>query len=274
MNTSKFSVLISVYNKDNECHFKQALESLINQSVLPSEIILVIDGYIRPELNDVISDFKENYNNIIIVKNENNLGLGESLKNGLNFCTYEFIARMDSDDISKYDRFERQLEVINKGYDVVSSWSYFFENTIDNQIAIKKRPENHDEIVKLSKKRSPVCHASTMLRKSSVLKAGNYLHCKYYEDYYLWLRMIKTGSIFYNIQDFIYYIRASNEQFGRRGGIQYLINEIFIFYKFYREKLISFENFICNIFNRFFIRLLPITLRRKLYLIIWKNFTS
>lgn len=267
-----FSVLISVYYNDKPSELKEALDSIINQTKPPSEIVLVKDGPLTAELDNIVEQFQNNYPIFKIVQNKSNIGLGLSLAKGLLECSNEYVARMDSDDISKINRFEIQLIKIEEGYDVVSSWSEFFEGNVDNVIAVKKRPENHDKILKLSKRRSPVCHASTMFRKSAVLKAGNYKHCLYYEDYYLWLRMLKTGAKFYNIQGYIYSIRSSNEQFGRRGGWLYLKNELSYFYLFYKEGYFPFKDYIFNCSTRIIVRLLPLKIRRLLYLLIWKIF--
>lgn len=268
--TNHFSVLISVYNQELPEYLQQALDSLINQSIIPSEIIIVKDGILTSQLNNVINSFCKKFQFVKIVENEINIGLGLSLAKGLLVCTNELVARMDSDDISKPDRFEKQLSIINLGFDVVSSWSEFFEGQQSNVIAVKKRPENHTQIAKSAKRRSPVCHASTMFRKSAVLRAGNYKHCLFYEDYYLWLRMIKSGARFYNIQDYIYSIRISNDQIGRRGGLRYLKNELITFYKFYKENLYSFYDLLINSIIRVFTRLLPIKLRKSAYLLMWK----
>lgn len=267
-----FSVLISVYHKDSPLYLEEALESVINNSEVPSEIVLIKDGKLTNELEKVIDKYQKEYNIFKIIQNEKNIGLGLSLAKGLSECKYEYIARMDSDDICKHDRFERQLNEIEKGYDIVSCWSEFFENNINNVIAVKKRPEMHADIVKLSKRRSPVSHAASMYRKSSVLKAGNYKHCLYYEDYYLWLRMIKSGAVFYNIQDYIYCIRASNDQFGRRGGWKYLKLELGHLFLFYKEGYHSLYDYIINSITRIFSRLLPLKIRRFLYLSMWKIF--
>lgn len=267
-----FSVLISVYYKENPIYLSQALSSIINQTKQPTEIVLIKDGVLTPELDSVVDAFQKKYPIFKVIQNETNIGLGLSLAKGLLECSYEYVARMDSDDISKPDRFEIQLNKIEEGYDVVSSWSEFFEGDVNNVIAVKKRPENHDEIVRMAKRRSPVCHASTMFRKSAVLRAGNYKHCLYYEDYYLWLRMINTGARFYNIQGYIYGVRASSDQFGRRGGWIYLKNELSHFSLFYKEGYYSFKDYISNSITRIFVRLLPVKIRRFTYLLIWKIF--
>jgi len=268
----KISVLISVYSKENAVFLEEALLSIINQTCLPSEIVLVKDGALTPDLDRVISIFQEKYPLFKILENATNLGLGLSLAKGLLACSNEYVGRMDSDDFSKPDRFEKQLKVLDHGYDAVSSWSEFFEGDITNIIATKKRPASHEEIVRMSKRRSPLCHASIMFRKSAVLRAGNYKHLLNYEDYYLWLRMIDSGAKFYNLQDFVYSVRTSGNQFGRRGGWSYLTRELKYLWLFHKEGYHTLGDFIVNSTIRIFVRLTPIKLRRKLYMLIWKTF--
>lgn len=274
MTTTNFSVLLSVYSKEDPVYLKQALNSIWNhQTLKPSEIIIVKDGPLTLELDKVVNLFSL-LAPVKIVALKENMGLGIALSHGINACSNEFIARMDSDDISYPNRFEKQIPLMQKGYDVVSSWSIFFENSIDNIIATKERPEHHKEIIKLAKKRSPVCHPCSIIRKSKVLEAGNYRHFLFYEDYDLWVRMIMKDAKFYNLQDYIYYVRGSQSQFGRRGGLAYFKTEVKAHWSFKKSGFLSLFEFIRNIFIRFFIRLAPTFIRRKILLLIWNKLTK
>lgn len=269
--TRDFSVLISIYRKENPKWFREALDSVFSQTVQPTEIVLVEDGPLTPELYAVIDEYCKKYPIFNIVKNETNLGLGLALRNGVNACSNEFIARMDTDDLLPTDRFEKQLKKIDEGYDVVSCMSMAFQDTIDNVNAVKKRPEFHDDIVKLAHKRSPVCHAACFMRKSKVLEAGNYVHRQYYEDYNLWVRMILAGSKFYNIQEVLYYVRTDERQVQRRGGMAYLKKELKYLYEFYTLGFYSKKDLIVNSLIRIVARLTPTSIRSKVFKIIWNH---
>jgi glycosyltransferase involved in cell wall biosynthesis len=261
---------MSVYYKEKPEYLQQALKSIWDtQTLKPDEIVIVKDGPLTEELDSIISTFKQSAP-VEIIQLEKNVGLGIALSIGIKQCKNEYIARMDSDDISKPNRFENEIKYLNKGYDVVSCWSEFFEEDVSNVISVKKRPEIHKDIVKLSKRRSPICHPATMYKKTAVLKAGNYKHCLYFEDYYLWLRMISTNAKFYNIQDYLYSVRTSKNQFERRGGWHYLKLELSSFKLFYKEGLYSLSDYMTNSFIRIITRLFPLKLRRQLYLLIWK----
>lgn len=267
---NSFSILMSVYDKEKPEYLKLALHSIWNnQTIKPNEIVIVKDGPLTEELDATIESFQQSAP-VKIIQLEKNVGLGTALSIGINECENEYIARMDSDDISKPDRFQRQIKCLNEGYDIVSCWSEFFEGEVNNIVSVKKRPEFHKDIARLSKRRSPVCHAATMFKKTAVLQAGNYKHCLYYEDYYLWLRMINTGAKFYNIQDYLYSVRTSPDQFERRGGWQYLKLELSSFKLFYKEGLYSLSDYMINSLIRIIVRLFPLKLRRSLYLLIWK----
>lgn len=264
-----FSVLLSVYNAENHKYLEAALSSIWDRQLLkPKQIVIVKDGPLTMDLDKVIYDFTLKAP-VKLVELKENVGLGLALATGLKHCDFEIVARMDSDDISTSDRFSKQISKISEGYDLVSSWSKFFENNIENIIATKKRPEKHVDIFNLAKKRSPVCHASSVFRKSKVLESGSYRHFPYYEDYDLWVRMLLNNSKFYNLQDYVYLIRGSNSQFGRRGGLKYLITEIRAHYNFFKIGFLNFFELLRNILIRCLIRLQPIFLRRILYLFIW-----
>ena len=265
-----FSVLVSIYKNENPSWFRAALDSVFSQTVLPDEIVLVKDGPLTPELAEVIDTYRAAHPIFSVVVNEKNLGLGLALQKGVIACKNEIIARMDTDDIMPNDRFEKQLKKMEEGFDVVSCWSLFFEEDVKNVIAIKHRPENHEDIVKLAHRRSPVCHAATFLRKSAVIKAGNYQHCLLYEDYHLWARMIMAGAKFYNIQSVLYYVRTSSEQQRRRSGLTYLKTELRCMREFYKIGFYSRKDLLVNSSMRVVARLMPAQLWSFVLKRVWK----
>jgi len=267
----EFSVLTSIYHKENPNWLREALDSVFAQTILPSEFLLVKDGPLTPELDAVIDEYAKRYPIIKIVVNEVNLGLGLALRKGIEACSNEIIARMDTDDVIPPERFEKQLMAINKGNDVVSCWSLLYEGSIDNVIAIKTRPEEHQEIVRLAHKRSPICHAGAMYRKSAVLKAGNYQDCPLNEDYHLWIRMILAGARFYNCQEVLYYVRTNQEQIKRRGGIKFLKTELRAFLEFKRLGFYSIKDLLFNSTIRIAVRLAPRNIRSAIMKIIWRH---
>lgn len=269
--TKDFSVLMSIYCKENPLWFREALDSIFAQTIQPSEIVLVEDGPLTEELYAIIDEYSKKYSIFNIVRNEKNLGLGLALRKGVEACSYDIIARMDTDDLLPTDRFEKQMKKMEEGYDVVSCMSMAFQDSVDNVIAVKKRPEFHDDIVKLAHKRSPVCHAACFMRKTKVLEAGNYVDRQYYEDYNLWVRMILSGSKFYNIQEVLYYVRTDERQIQRRGGFQYLKKELKYLHEFYTLGFYSIKDLVLNSLIRVVARLTPQFIRARVFKIIWNH---
>ena len=262
-----FSVLLSVYYKESPLYLQQSIDSIFTQIRQPDEIILVKDGSLTLELDYVIELYMQKYSNFRVVELSVNQGLGQALNEGLKHCSYDIIARMDTDDIAKPDRFEKQLAVFEKypDIDVVGAWIDEFEDNISNVKSVRKLPEFHDSIRQFAKRRNPMNHPVVMFRKSAVLAAGGYQHLPLFEDYYLWVRMLMNGAKFYNIQECLLFFRFSPEMFKRRGGWKYAVNE-FRFLRMMRNMhFISFFEFIQNIFIRFSTRIIPNSLRSFIY---------
>ncbi len=266
-----FSVLISIYKKENPEWLREALESVFSQTVQPSEVVMVKDGPLTEELEATLCKFEQKHPIFNFVVNETNLGLGLALQKGVLACKNEIIARMDTDDIIPPDRFEKQLSKIEEGYDVVSCWSRLFLGSRDNVIAVKERPEHHEDIIKLAHRRSPVCHAAAFMRKSAVIKAGNYQHRQYYEDYNLWVRMILAGAKFYNVQEVLYDVRTTEEQLRRRGGFAYLRKELKYLREFYNMGFYTRKDLFINANIRIAARLMPQNLRSFVFKKIWNH---
>lgn len=264
--TFNFSVLLSLYFKENPSFLRQSLDSILNQTILPNEIILVKDGILTKELDEIVEEYGMKYN-IKIISLGYNQGLGKALNIGLKHCSNDLVARMDTDDISKRNRFERQIEIFQRypDVDICSAWVDEFENNIENILSTRKLPEKHVDIKMYAKKRCPINHPVTMFRKSTVLAAGGYQHFPLFEDYYLWVRMLMNGSKFYNIQESLLFFRLSPDMFKRRGGWKYAIDELHFQQLLKRIHFISTNDFIMNIFIRFSTRIIPNSWRTFIY---------
>lgn len=261
-----FSLLMSVYGKDSSLAFREALESVNNATVKPTELCLVIDGKIDFHLEGVIDEYRESLN-INIVRLATNVGLGKALSEGLNHCKYEWIARFDSDDICHPKRFEQQLVFVSKNQDVdiVGSWVGEFESDPKFSHAIKRAPVLHLEVIKYAKYRNPFNHMSVMYRKSAVLAAGGYQDDYLYEDYALWVRMIKNGCVTANIPEILVYARTGNGMEIRRGGVKYAKSEIKAQFGFYKIGFLSIAELVRNLSIRVPVRLLPGSFRKFIY---------
>lgn len=263
----KFSVLLSIYYKESPIYFRESLNSILSQTLRPSEIILVEDGLLTEELDNEINRYLDLHPHLKIIPLSTNQGLGKALNEGLKHCSYDIVARMDTDDIAKPERFEKQLAVFKKhpDIDVVGAWIDEFENDISSVRSVRKLPEHQCDILTFAKRRNPINHPVVMFRKSAVLAAGGYQHFPLFEDYYLWIRMLINGAKFYNIQESLLYFRFSSEMFKRRGGWKYAMNEFRFQWMMRKLHFISILEFIQNVFVRFLTRIVPNFLREIMY---------
>lgn len=215
-----FTVLMTTYAKEKPDNLKKSLESvLVNQTVKPNQMVLVFDGPVSDELKAIAYDIKENFENeMIIVQLEENMGQSVASKEGLKYCTCELLARMDSDDISECDRFEKEIKVFesNKEIDVVGGWiGEFLEDERLIQ-CIRKVPENNADINKMFRFRNAVNNVTVMMKLRSVVEAGGYGRKSVNEDYSLFVQMMISGAVFYNLQEVLVRVRTGNGMTMRR----------------------------------------------------------
>lgn len=265
----KFSVLMSIYCKENVKYFVKSMESILNQELKPDEIILVKDGPLPKELDIEIEKFVIKNENIKIIKLEKNMGLGEALKIGLLHCSNEFVARMDTDDIAKPNRFKEQIKVFknNPKIDMVGSIIDEFEE-IDEEISIlgvRKVPEVNENIIKKLKFSNAFNHPTVMFKKSKVLEAGNYNEeFNKLEDYYLWVRMALNNCNFYNIQESLLYFRVTKDTNKRRSGIKMYLGDLKLHSYFLKNDFINYGEYLRNIIIWGIYRIFPMKIVKYL----------
>lgn len=263
-----FSVLMSVYDRERAEYLDKALESvLINQTLKPSELVLVADGPLTDELYAIIYKYRGLFENLHLIQLIENVGLGKALNEGLRYCSYEWVARMDSDDISKPDRFEKQFKYIrgDSRVDVVGAWIEEFQDNPQKPISVRMVPETHSAIVPYAQSRNPINHPVVVFNKNSVLEVGGYEHCPFFEDYWLWIRMLNHGLIFHNIQESLLLFRANNSMYERRGGFAYMRYEFEFLQKARSIHFISRFKFFNNVVIRTIVRIIPNKFRAILY---------
>lgn len=227
MSVSKYenySVLMSVYYKENSEYLKQAIESIQAQTFPTDDFVLVCDGPLNQELDSVIKKKQQEMKNILnVVRLKKNAGLGNALNKGIQQCKNELVARMDGDDISYPDRCEKQLMVFNT-YPEISVCSGIVEEFATNPKVVESRrvpPETQEEIREFAKVRNPFNHPCVMYKKPDVEAVGSYKDFYLLEDYYLWVRMIMAGYQGYNLQEPLLHMRAGTDMYMRRGGLKY-----------------------------------------------------
>ncbi len=266
MGQMDYSVLMSVYAKEEASFLRESIESMLSQTIMPGDFVLVCDGPLTAELDEVVSYYKEKYPQLFeIVRLEQNVGLGRALNEGMQHCRFEYVARMDSDDISLLDRCEKQLACMQEtGADVISGCLQEFSENPADVGREKKVPLVHEEICRYARRRNPFNHPCVMYKKSAVLAAGGYMHFPGFEDYYLWVRMLQAGMRGHNLSDVLLKMRVGN-MYERRGGFKYAVNMLR-----FRAYLLKSGN--CNLMDflvaaggHLLVSLIPRRMRRLFY---------
>lgn len=263
-----YSVLMSVYCKEKPEFLKCSISSMLEQTVSSNDFVLVCDGPLTPSLDKVIASFQEKYRNILhVIRLKENKGLGNALQIGLRACKNEFVARMDSDDISRCNRCEKELEIFmnHSQISIVGSNIEEFSVTTDSVNSMRVVPQNNKDIVAFSKKRNPFNHPSVMFRKSDVLKAGNYSNVRYMQDYYLWIDMLSNGMQGYNIQEPLVWMRADSNLFRRRSGKLYREIQLNLFKKMKDIGYITYPEYLISIILRICSASAPNWLRQLIF---------
>ena len=257
LNDLKFSVSICVYSKDNPEHFKCAVESIINQTMKPSEVVLVVDGPVNADLDRIIRNYGKNdiFN---VIRFDENQGHGNARRAGLRACKNEIVAIMDADDISLPNRFEKQINFFyeDKEIDVVGGNITEFIGEPENITGKRAVPQSDEKIKQYMKIRCPMNLVTVMFKKSSVEKVGGFIDWYGEEDYYLWLRMALAGMKFANAPDVLVNVRTGSDMYKRRGGLKYFKSELKLQYFMLKRRVIGIDTFLINVIKRLIVQVL------------------
>lgn len=219
----KISVLMGIYNC--AATLPDAIECILAQTVTDWELILCEDGS-ADDTYAVAAEYAEKYpDQIILIKNEKNMGLNYTLNRCLAAARGEFVARMDGDDLCSPDRFEKELAALeaNPDLSIVSCATSFFDDT---GTWGKSHPVSFPQPLDFLKG-TPFCHAPCLVRREAYEAVGGYTVDKKYlrvEDFELWVKMYAMGYRGMNIQEILYHVRDDREA-KRRRKLKYRINE-------------------------------------------------
>jgi glycosyltransferase involved in cell wall biosynthesis len=242
----KYSVLISLYIKEKAEFFSQSIISMLEQTVLPDEIIIVRDGPITDELENVIKGFQKKYPGLFtIVKSETNVGLGRALNLGLENSRNELVARMDTDDISLPSRCEKQLLAFdaNEELSIVGTFVDEFTSNPNEIISSRIVPTSHEEIYSFAKRRSAFNHPTVMYKKTKVLDCGGYNDLRRNQDVDLFGRMLYSGCKALNISETLLLFRSNRDLSKRRRSWINTISYISTIRKFWALGYSDFFDF-------------------------------
>ncbi len=262
----KLSVLMSVYSRERKEFLRESLASLVSQTRPADEVILVEDGPLGEDLLEVIASFRLALP-IVSLKLASNVGLGTALQIGLEACSGEYVARMDSDDVCGPDRFLKQMAYLieHPEVDVLGSAIAEFRHDCSDAYSIRRLPAAGQSMLKFAKRRNPMNHMTAVFRKASVIEIGGYKAFNGFEDYHLWARMLKAGYCLENMRDVLVYVRCGNGMQQRRGGLDYLKRETIFLSSLHREGFLTAFECFSSILFRIPIRLLPSSVRSLFY---------
>lgn len=260
-------VVLPVYHKENPKYFLESLNSIFNQTLQPSEVVVVADGPLTDELENVVNQFLKKYACMRLIRLPSNMGRGIARDVGIKNCSSELICFQDSDDISVDFRFEKQLSFFqnNPDIDVLGGFILEFLTDYTQPILRRKVPLNHNDIIESGKYRFPFNNTTLCFRRKALLEVGGYGDFKQCEDYELFGRMVAHNLKFANLPDDLVYVRIGNNMFTRRNGIKLLKINYLIYRKFLEIGYINNYQFFVNMFVRGFVSLMPAPLVKFFY---------
>lgn len=262
------SVVLPVYAGNDPETLDPAIASVVKQTLPPDELFIVEDGPLTADLDDVIDRWQDDGRvPVTRVTLPENHGLGGALQAGLERCDTEYVARMDADDLSVPDRFELQMAYLrdHPEVDLLGGYIAEFDGDLENVLARREVPIDHDEIAAMARFRSPFNHATVVMRTATALAAGNYREVNYMEDWDLWSRMLLDGATAANLPEVLLKVRAGEDMYGRRGGVGYTAAEFNRQIEFLRRGFVTPWQFLRNLAVRVPVRILPDRARGFIY---------
>lgn len=253
-----FSAAMCVYGGDNPAYFKDALDSILSQTLQADEFILVVDGPVPDAIDNVIVQFENQIPSMRIIRLSDNKGHGIARNTALLSCKFDYVIFADADDINVETRFEKQIKAfeLDRELSVVSSSCFHFCDSINNIINKESVPISNEDIRNKMKTSCPICQPSVALKKVDIISVGGYQDWYLAEDYYLWLRLYLAGKKFANIAEPLVYIRTTKEQLNRRGGWKYFKSMYSIYQYMLKREIIDFGTYVFNVSSRFVVQVL------------------
>ncbi|MBQ2244450.1 MAG: glycosyltransferase [Oscillospiraceae bacterium] len=219
----KISVVMAAFNAEK--YLREAMDSILAQTYGDLELIVLDDKSTDGSLQ-ILKEYAAADPRVVVLENEQNMGLTKSLNKGLAVAKGEYIARMDADDISVPDRFAKQVAFLDShpDYSFVSCIGrYIDEEGREEQLRLF--PETHEEICAMMPKVDAVMHPGVMFRREDIARIGNYCEdFRVVQDYDLWFRGMAAGYKFYNIQEPLVLFRRNDSYNTRKSKAYRLVD--------------------------------------------------
>lgn len=251
-----YSALIPLAPWESPSFVKQSLLSLCAQTFPPSTVVVSCDGRPPAALLAVLASMPIE---IDLVLGPGSEGVGPVLARGLERCPTEFVVRLDADDISVPRRCEHQIRTMLTQPELAAISTVVAEFHVDPGCphSFRSVPLTSTAIRRCSRWRNPMNHPAVLLRRSAVLAVGNYRHCPAFEDYDLWLRLLRAGCLLQNDAEPLVFCRTGLSHLARRHGLHYAAAEVLFLWRCAREKLIPWPWVLLSIPCRLPLRFLP-----------------
>jgi len=243
-----YSVLMQVYDKVPAEQFEQAVESMAQQTHPPKDIVIICDGILTPEQNDVIERIQNRYVDITftICRFDDRITVGKGSNYGLEKCQCQLVARMDSDDIAVPERCRLQAEqfAFNPELDIVGGYIEEFTEGKEGTPLVREVPLTCEELIQYARRRAPFNNVTVMMKRDSALAVGGYRDLTRAEDYDLYFRMLKNGSQGINLPVVMVRCRVSDDGYSRRKNWAHAKSIISVRRDFYRMGYTSLADFL------------------------------
>jgi GT2 family glycosyltransferase len=262
-----FALLLAVWGGDDPRFLRHAfISSVHEQTRRPDQVVLVQDGPVPEELAAMIAELVATSPvRVDHVVMEHNVGLGPALDAGLAASDHEIVARMDADDVSLPERFERQLPLVEAGADIVGSGLLEFGTSPEDVVGRRTPPTDPAAIRRAIRFRDPFNHPTVVYRRSAVQAAGGYTDMALMEDYLLFARMVDAGARPANLAEPLVCYRVGAGAYARRGGRALLRSELAVQRRFLHLGITTRTEYVRNVVVRGGYRLVPEALRRLAY---------
>ncbi|WP_336844522.1 glycosyltransferase [Providencia rettgeri] len=261
------SVIFTVYSRANIELFRKALKSILDQTTPPRFIIIVCDGCSTNPFEDIAKNLLtlNAKCQLKLFSYDENKGPGFARHYGIQRCTTEYIAIMDSDDISLPDRLQLQYNFMEKNPDISVVGGYIKETQNKKTLFIREVPLHHHDILETIKTKSPINNVTAFMRRTDYLETGGYPSLRSSEDYCLWVKFISLEKKLANIQQCLVDVEFDDSALGRRSGITHFKNDLYTQNSLYKSKIINKYEYIGNYIKYLSFRLMPIPIKKLIY---------
>lgn len=263
----RYSVLMSVYAGEKPEFLKQSIESMLNQTYPTDDFVLVCDGELTDELDEVVKYYEENAECFRTLRFKDNVGTGKCANAGIATCKNEYIVKMDSDDISLPQRCEICMYLCTKHprIDMLGTYIEEFDSEDGSYVATKKTPCGNRQIHEYAKRRNPFNNQTLVYKKSLAQRVGGYSGIKRCEDYEFVVKMLAEGAEGRNLNRVLVRYRITEGNYERRRNWANTRSFICVRWRIYRSGFSGFMDFVVPCAVQLMLFVLPKSLTGKIY---------